>query len=126
MKDSLEADLKQEIDKQEDDKANDIKKEAVLEFLFDSNLTNAMFNEDGQLSMQDARGKLNLEFINFGNGTEIMQELGISESAINLDPDRFVFDKLNSMLGEMKALPIDNYVVIFNPKDTDIIVARTC
>ena len=126
MKDSLEADLKQELDKQEDDKANDIKKEAVLEFLFDSNLTNAMFNEDGQLSMQDARGKLNLEFINFGNGTEIMQELGISESAINLDPDRFVFDKLNSMLGEMKALPIDNYVVIFNPKDTDIIVARTC
>jgi hypothetical protein len=55
-----------------------------------------------------------------------MQELGISESAINLDPDRFVFDKLNSMLGEMKALPIDNYVVIYNPKDTDIIVARTC
>ena len=34
------------------------------------------------------------------------------------------FAKLNAMLGEMKALPIDEYVVIYNPKHKDVLVTK--
>jgi uncharacterized protein (DUF433 family) len=53
-----------------------------------------------------------------------MSEMGISESAIKQDYDRISFAKLNAMLGEMKALPIDEYIVMYNPAHKDILIAR--
>ena len=45
-----------------------------------------------------------------------MEELGINESAIKIDFDKVQLSKLNSMLGEMRAIPIDEYIVMYNPK----------
>lgn len=96
----------------------------VMQFLKHSNLLQAGINEN-QLHMQDARNIVSLEFVAFGEGKQLMQKLGISESAIKTDFDRTLLGKLKSMLGEMAALPIDNYVVIYHPADqTNVLITR--
>jgi hypothetical protein len=102
-----------------------VKTEDIMEFLHNTNLLDASVNE-GILTMKDARGKLDLQIVDFGYGPDVMNELGIQESAIKTDPDKFLFDKLNSMLGEMKALPIDNYVVLYDPSHKDVLIAKSC
>lgn len=102
-----------------------VKTEDIMEFLHNSNLLGADVNED-ILTLEDARGKLDLQIVDFGYGPDVMSELGISESAIKADPDKFLFDKLKSMLGEMKALPIDNYVVVYDPSHKDVLIAKSC
>lgn len=89
---------------------------SILEFLKPTNLLRAGV-ADGKLHMQDKFGTVSLEVVNFGEGQEIMSELGINESAIKTDFDRTLFGKLKGMLGEMVALPIDQYVVIYNPNN---------
>ena len=50
-----------------------------------------------------------------------MSELGISESAVKeLD---YSLRKFNSMLGEMKAIPISEYIVVFG-NDDNILVTK--
>lgn len=88
----------------------------ILEFLKSTNLLQAGIN-DGKLHIQDKFNTVSLAVVNFGEGQKVMSELGINESAIKTDFDRTLFGKLKSMLGEMVALPIDKYVVIYNPKD---------
>ena len=102
-----------------------INTEDIMEFLHNTNLLDASVNE-GILTMKDARGTLNLKLVSFGYGPDVMSELGIQESAIKADPDKFFFDKLSSMLGEMKALPIDNYVVVYDPSHKDVLIAKSC
>ena len=95
----------------------------ILEVFKDSNILEAGLN-DNKLHIRGSRDIATLEVINFGHGPDVMTELGISESAIQLDHDKIAFAKLNAMLGEMKALPIDEYVVIYNPKHKDILVTK--
>ena len=99
--------------------------EDIMEFLHNTNLLDANINE-GILTMKDARGTLNLKLVSFGYGPDVMSDLGIQESAIKADPDKFLFDKLSSMLGEMKAIPIDNYVVVYDPSHKDVLIAKSC
>lgn len=87
----------------------------ILEFLKPTNLLRAGIS-DGKLHMQDKFNTISLEVVNFGEGASVMSELGITESAIKADFDLTLFGKLKGMLGEMVALPIDQYVVIYNPK----------
>ncbi len=89
---------------------------SILEFLKPTNLLQAGIN-DGKLHIQDKFNTVSLAVVNFGEGQKIMSELGINESAIKADFDRTLFGKLKSMLGEMVALPIDQYIVIYNPRD---------
>ncbi len=95
----------------------------ILEFLKASNILEAGLN-DGKLHLRGARDIATLEVINFGHGPDVMSEVGISESAIKLEHDKIAMAKLNSMLGEMKALPIDEYIVIYNPAHRDILVTK--
>jgi len=97
----------------------------IMEFLQNSNLYNAHLT-DGVLHLEDARNSINLEVLGFGNGPDIMEEIGIKESAIDLQPDATLFNGLRGMLGEMKAIPIDNYVVIYDPSHTNILVTKPC
>ena len=96
----------------------------ILRFLEDSNLLEAGIN-DNKLHMRGSKNVATLEVVNFGPAKDIMAELGIKESAIKpLDSTLRVF---NSMLGEMKAVPIDDYIVIFNPEVTEnILVTKQC
>jgi hypothetical protein len=94
------------------------KSNQVLEFLRPTNLLQAGI-ADGKLHIQDSRNIITLEFVDFGAGEEVMNNLGIKESAIKSDFDRVLFGQLKGMLGEMAALPIDNYIVIYNPANQD-------
>jgi len=105
---------------EEEDKDNS---NTILEFLKASNILEAGLN-NGKLHLRGARDVATLEVINFGHGPDVMSEVGISESAIKLEHDKIAMAKLNAMLGEMKALPIDEYIVIYNPAHRDILVTK--
>ena len=96
----------------------------IFEFLKPTNILEAGVNDEGVLHMRGSRDIASLKVINFGHGPDVMSELGISESAIDLDYDKVKFGKLNAMLGELKALPINEYVVIYNPEHKDILVTK--
>jgi len=96
----------------------------ILEFLKNSSLLEAGLN-DNKLVMRGAKNVATLEVVNFGPAKEIMAELGINESAIK--PLDSTLRQFNSMLGEMKAVPIDEYIVIFNPAITEnVLVTKLC
>jgi len=76
------------------------------------------------LHIRGSRDVASLEIVNFGHGPDVMSEMGISESAIKTDYDKVSFAKLNAMLGEMKALPINEYIVIYNPAHKDVLIAK--
>lgn len=97
---------------------------SILEFLNASNILEAGIN-DGKLHLRGSRDVATLDVVNFGHGPDVMKEVGISESAIKLEHDKVAMAKLNAMLGEMKALPIDEYIVIYNPAHKDILVTKT-
>jgi len=99
--------------------------EQIMEFLGNSNLLGVDI-QDNYISMQDARGSVKMEIAGYGYGPDVLSELSISESAIRADFDQHLFSKLKSMLGEMRALPIDRYVVIYDPARTEVLVARPC
>ena len=90
--------------------------DSILEFLKATNLLRACIT-DGKLHIQDRFNTVSLDVVNFGEGKAVMSELGINESAIKTDFDRTLFGKLKSMLGEMVALPIDQYIVIYDPRN---------
>ena len=80
--------------------------------------------EESILNIKDARNKAKLEIVSFGFGPDVLRELGINESAIGSDFDKNAFIKLKGMLGEMHAIPIDKYVVIYNTNSTNVLVAK--
>lgn len=101
------------------------KKQSIKEFLKNSNLLDVNIAE-GFIDLRDARNQLRLEIVNFGHGPSTLEHLGIRESAIKQEFDLALFGKLKSMLGEMKALPIDNYIVIYDNTQENILVTKTC
>lgn len=114
----------QEQKRIEEEAAAQDKSTQIMEFLKSTNLLRAGI-ADGKLHMQDKFGTLSLEVVNYGEGAQLMSELGINESAIKTDFDRTLFGKLKGMLGEMVALPIDQYIVIYNPNNQqNILVTR--
>lgn len=95
----------------------------TLEFLKASNLKEASIR-DGKLQMSSSTGSATLEIVKFGDAKEVMADIGISESAIK--PLDSVMRKFNSMLGEMRAIPIDDYIVVFHPENNNVLVTKKC
>lgn len=96
----------------------------ILEFLKDSDLLQAGFSESGKLTMMSREHNAQLEVINFGDADTVMSEVGIAESALqemDMDVRRF-----NSMLGNLNAVKIDEYVVIFNTNTKQVLVGKPC
>tara|TARA_Y100000389_G_C17466464_1_gene526121 strand:- start:2880 stop:3671 length:792 start_codon:yes stop_codon:yes gene_type:complete len=121
MSQKLEAEQKQEEQRLEEQAQDNSSK--ILEFLKPSNILEAGIN-DNMLHIRGSRDVASFEIVNFGHGPDIMSEMGISESAIKTDFDKVSFAKLNAMLGEMKALPIDEYIVMYNPEHKDVLIAK--
>ena len=121
--DDFKAQMAQEAREQEEQKleaeAQD-NSNKILEFLRGSSLLEAGIN-DNNLHMRGSKDIATLEIVNFGPAKEVMSELCISESAVKeLD---YSLRKFNSMLGEMKAIPISEYIVVFGNND-DILVTK--
>lgn len=93
----------------------------ILEFLKSSNLLNASINNN-TLEVEDKFNEAKLEVVGFGEAKDIMAEIGINESAIG-DMDS-TLKQFNSMLGEMKAIPIQEYIVIFHPSQTNVLITK--
>ena len=97
--------------------------ESILVFLKDTNILDANINEN-RLDISGAYDQITLDIVDFGNGHSVKEKLGIVESAIEQTFDRQYYAKLNDMLGELNAIPINEYVVIFNSKSQQMLVAR--
>lgn len=95
----------------------------INNFLQNSNLKNVEINEH-MVTMFGNNDIATLEVIKFGKASDVMPEVGISESAIK--PLNSTLRKFNSMLGEMRAVPIDDYIVLFHPLHEDILVTKIC
>lgn len=98
----------------------------IMEFMKPSSLLGLDINEN-KITLRDSKNHATLEIVNFGPAKDIMEEVGISESAIGtLDSRLRLF---NHMLGEMRAIPIDDYIVIFNPVmsgQDKVLVTKQC
>jgi hypothetical protein len=93
----------------------------ILEFLKNSNLLSASINNN-TLEVEDKFNEAKLEVIGFGEAKDIMTEIGINENAIG-DMDS-TLKQFNSMLGEMRAIPISEFIVIFHPSQTNVLVTK--
>ena len=93
----------------------------TLAFLKNTNLLDVKLNNN-VLEMQDKNHTATLQFVKFGEAKQVMADIGITETA--LSPVDNTLKKFNSMLGEMKAVKIDEYVVIFNPADKNVLVTK--
>ena len=93
----------------------------ILEFLKTSNLLKASINNN-TLEVEDKFNEAKLQVVGFGEAKDIMAEIGINESAIG-DMDS-TLKQFNSMLGEMRAIPISEYIVIFHPSQTNVLVTK--
>ena len=112
----------QEEEQRLEEHAND-NSNKILEFFKNSSILEAGII-DNKIHLRGSRDIATLEVINFGHGPDVMAEVGISESAIKLDYDKIAMAKLNAMLGEMRAMPIDEYIVVYNPAHKDILIAK--
>lgn len=99
------------------------KSNKILEFLKNTNILEAGIN-DNKLHIRGSNDIYSAEIINFGNGKQVMEEIGISESAIRYDYEPVMLSKLNNMLGGLRALPINEYIVMFDNDSKDILVTK--
>lgn len=94
---------------------------SIMEFLKSSNLLKASINNN-TLEVEDKFNEAKLEVVGFGEAKDIMAEIGINESAIG-DMDS-TLKQFNNMLGEMRAIPINEYIVIFHPSQSNVLVTK--
>jgi hypothetical protein len=94
---------------------------SIMEFLKSSNLLKASINNN-TLEVEDKFNEAKLEVVGFGEAKDIMAEIGINESAIG-DMDS-TLKQFNNMLGEMRAIPINEYIVIFHPSQSNVLITK--
>ena len=113
---------KEEFEDQKEMEATETTNTGIMEFLQQSTLDNADISEN-VLTMTKGADSAQLEIVGYGN-KDIMGDLSISESA--LKPLDAIMRKFNSMLGEMRAVQIDENIVIFHPAQNTVLVTKQC
>ena len=94
---------------------------SIMEFLKSSNLLKASINNN-TLEVEDKFNEAKLEVVGFGEAKDIMAKIGVNESAIG-DMDS-TLKQFNNMLGEMRAIPINEYIVIFHPSQSNVLITK--
>lgn len=98
--------------------------QAVLEFLRDSSLLQAGFSDQGYLTMMGKQGVAQFEVISFGDAETALAEAGIDKAPIvESDYNTRIF---NEMLGDLNAVKISEYVVVFNTNTKQALVGKPC
>jgi|TARA_A100001011_G_scaffold157635_2_gene166142 hypothetical protein len=90
-----------------------------------SNVGDAVL-ENNILSLKDYKYKVQLEFIQFGEGKVTLEEAGISEAAIDYDWDKSLVKQLESMRGNLNIIPISKHIVFHNPATDQVLIAKPC
>lgn len=110
------------MDKMDVEEALDQQNDNILEFLNKSLLDDVVIEGD-IITMTKGKDTAKLRIADFGD-KKVMSDIGIAESAIK--PLDSVLRKFNSMLGEMRAVPIDDYIVVFHPEQQQVLVTQQC
>lgn len=97
--------------------------ESIKSFLKDSALHHVSISED-IINLKGSYDQANLKYVAYGNAKQVMKDLNIHESALSTGDS--VFRRFNSMLGEMQAVPIDRYIVLFHPNNDNVLVTELC
>lgn len=93
----------------------------ILSFLKDSDLHEVSISE-GKITLRGLQDSATLEIVAFGEGNNVMKQVGIHESAIDeMDYDLRMF---NRMLGNMRALRISEHVVIYHPNSNQVLITK--
>jgi hypothetical protein len=95
----------------------------IYEFFRISSLEHLRLAEN-RITLSKGSTSATLEIMGFGPADKIMKGLGIAESA--LVPQDRTFRIFNTMLGDLNAVALDKYIVIYHPTSTDILVGRPC
>ena len=90
-----------------------------------SNVGDAVL-ENNILSLKDYKYKVQLEFIQFGEGKVTLEEAGISEAAIDYDWDKSLVKTLEGMRGNLNVIPINKHIVFHNPATDQVLIAKPC
>ena len=98
--------------------------QAILEFLRDSMLKQAGFSDSGLLTMMGKQGIAQFEVVSFGDAESALAEAGIDQAAI-LESDHNT-RMFNEMLGDLNAVKIAEYVVVFNTNTKQALVGKPC
>lgn len=96
-------------------------KNSIMEFFKQSDLHDVTL-EQNNLSLTGNNHSAQLEVVGFGPGSKMLTQAGISESAI--DTPSSEFKKFQSMLGELRAVPIQDHIVMFYPGSSKVLVTR--
>ena len=97
---------------------------AIMEFLRDTGLREAAFSETGKLTMMGRQGIAQFEVVSFGDAETALSEAGISNQPLaESDYNTRLF---NEMLGELHAVKISEYVVVFNTSTKQALVGKPC
>ena len=98
--------------------------QAVLDFLRDSSLVEAGFSDTGLLTMMGKQGIAQFEVMAFGDAETALAEAGIDQAPIvESDYNTRIF---NGMLGDLNAVKIAEYVVVFNTNTKQALVGKPC
>jgi hypothetical protein len=96
----------------------------ILDFLRDTNLREAGFSDKGLLTMMASQGIAQFEVISFGDAETALAEAGIDKAPIvESDYNTRIF---NEMLGDLNAVKIAEYVVVFNTNTKQALVGKPC
>jgi len=96
----------------------------VYNLLKDSNLVDVKIR-NGQIFLKDSRDSVSLKLVDVGSGKDVMSRHGIAESALSLTYDYSLLRTLNGgMLGTLKTMPINGYILIYNPVNTFAILTQ--
>lgn len=110
-------------DEFEEQQQGNLMNEGISQLLVNSGLLNISINKN-KINLNGARDSAKLEIVAFGEASKVMAQLGINESAIAQEDS--VFRKFNQMLGENSAIKINEYIIIFHPNQSNILVTREC
>jgi hypothetical protein len=107
-----------------DESVQESQQNTILEFLRDTGLREAAFSEKGMLTLMGKQGIAQFEVISFGDAETALSEAGISsEPLLESDYNTRLF---NEMLGNLHAVKISEYVVVFNTSTKQALVGKPC
>lgn len=109
-------------DEYQEQQNNEEKTNGIMEFLKASSLDGVDISEN-IITLRKGNNTAKLDIVGFGN-KDIMQDVGISESAI--EPLDNTMRTFNSMLGDVRAVRIAEHIVIFHPQKDTLLVTKEC
>ena len=97
---------------QQTEEAQQMKITEIQDFIKNNTNVGDCVLENNTLTLKDYKYKVQLEFIQFGEGKVTLEEAGISEAAIDYDWDKTLVSTLESMRGDLNIIPINKLVVV--------------